>query len=149
MREIKFKAFHKLSKRMFNVYCFTNTEVIENSTDGIFTSDTLPALRQDCELLQYTGLKDCEGKEIYEGDIVVIPEQYIFYDENKLNYVGVVESIFSSWQYVLHCVNKDKRGISTGINEQLNNQGFNENETTCYKVIGNIYQNPELLECKE
>lgn len=115
---------------------------------------------------QCTGLKDKNGKLIYEGDIIVIPNQYPFYDykneedmkqdlnstegeikgESILNYIGIVEWIYSQWQYVYHCVNPNKRGISQGINQGLNDFGFDETENTCYEVIGNIYENPELLE---
>lgn len=116
--------------------------------------------------MQSTGLKDKNGKLIYEGDIIVIPNQYPFYDyknkedmkqdlnftegeikgESILNYIGIVEWIYSQWQYVYHCVNPKKRGISEGGNQGLNDFGFDETRNTCYEVIGNIYENPELLE---
>ena len=115
--------------------------------------------------MQSTGLKDKNGKLIYEGDIIVIPNQYPFYDyknkedmkqdlnftegeikgESILNYIGIVEWIYSQWQYVYHCVNPKKRGISEGVNQGLNDFGFDETRNTCYEVIGNIYENPELL----
>ena len=95
---------------------------------------------------QYTGLKDKNGTEIYEGDIVVIPEEYIWFDNDEPNYRGIVEWIFSQWQVVAHCVNPNKRGISDGINEGLNDDGYDEGDETCWKVIGNIHDNPELLE---
>lgn len=115
--------------------------------------------------MQSTGLKDKNGKLIYEGDIIVIPNQYPFYDyknkedmkqdlnftegeikgESILNYIGIVEWIYSQWQYVYHCVNPKKRGISEGGNQGLNDFGFDETRNTCYEVIGNIYENPELL----
>ena len=116
--------------------------------------------------MQSTGLKDKNGKLIYEGDIIVIPNQYPFYDyknkedikqdldstegeikgESILNYIGIVEWIYSQWQYVYHCVNPKKQGISEGVNQGLNNFGFDETRNTCYEVIGNIYENPELLD---
>lgn len=121
---------------------------------------------KNCTVMLSTGLKDEKGKIIFEGDIIVIPNQYPFYDykneedmkqdlnstegeikgESVLNYIGIVEWIYSQWQYVYHCVNPNKRGISEGINQGLNYFGFDEPENTCYEVIGNIYENPELLE---
>lgn len=112
-----------------------------------------------------TGLKDKNGKLIFEGDIIVIPNQYPFYDyknkedqkqdlnvtqgeicgESVLNYIGIVEWIYSRWQYVYHCVNPLKNGISEGINYDLD-EGYEKGEKTVFEIIGNIYENPELLD---
>ena len=91
---------------------------------------------------QYTGLKDSEGQEIYEGDIIVIPDTYPYYDQGVINYVGVVEMIFGCWQYVLHCVNPLKRGISDGINDIIDSDGDGGAK---FKIIGNIHENKDLL----
>ena len=94
---------------------------------------------------QYTGLKDKNEKEIYEGDIVTGTD-YPFINAGKQNYVGIV--VFyddvASFGYEYKCVRKDKRGISNGINNE-----FEANENLIcedLEVIGNIYDNPELLE---
>lgn len=131
--------------------------------------DDLPQLElYNCEnykWMQSTGLKDKKGELIYEADIIVVPNLYPFYDyknkeeyqdlnktnseikgETILNYIGIVEWIHSKWQYVYHCVNSDKRGISEGINNGLNDYGYDENENTEYLILGNIYENKELLD---
>ena len=174
MKELKFRAFHKSTKIMFNVvqidfmnkFVFSYERIRSMSKYPYF--DTVSYLSSECELMQSTGLKDStqfqkltkeeqenwlksnkqedwRGKEIFEGDIIVIPNIYPFYHENKLNYVGVVEFIYSQWEYVLKCVNPKKRGISNGINNILNDAGYEENTLTHYKILGNIHQNPELL----
>jgi len=94
---------------------------------------------------QYTGLQDRNGKDIYEGDIVVVPNEYIWFDEGKPNYRGVVEWLFSAWQVIQYCVNPEKRGISDGINCGLNDDGEDEGANSIWEVIGNIHENPELL----
>jgi len=73
---------------------------------------------------EYTGLKDKNGKEIYEGDI---GHHYFYFDGKKIGYRGVVE-----WQGIKFIV-KEVGGTSQDLHG-----GF--------EVIGNIYENPELLE---
>jgi uncharacterized phage protein (TIGR01671 family) len=92
---------------------------------------------------QYIGLSDINEKEIFEGDILV-DNRYPYYSNEKLNYVGIVEFKYSSWNIILKCVNKDKKGISDGLTDSnIGDYGFSNME-----IIGNIYQNPELLETK-
>jgi uncharacterized phage protein (TIGR01671 family) len=74
------------------------------------------------ELMQYTGLKDKKGKEIYEGDIITVN------DSNGKKVICVVEWEHSGW---------GKRSINYG---QAIWERWNE-----YQVIGNIHENPELL----
>ncbi len=143
MREIKFKAWNKEKKLMFN-------EVLEldfreydperkrnwvskvkegmpevmvsefNTYDGEGDTNNFISSK-DVILMQFTGLKDKNGKEIYEGDIVKAPYNDLCeYHEVSYNsgcyFVGV--EILSS---------------------------FHEEDL---EVIGNIYENPELLEEK-
>ena len=78
------------------------------------------------ELQQFTGLKDKNGKEIYEGDIVDWPNY-----EGKLLYL--VE--FSEGRFGLNLSN-DGFGFTIKISEEC-------------EVIGNKFENPELLEEKK
>lgn len=160
----RYRVFDNDDRKMHDVI-FLNYE--NNSVEWYNDNNKKrAAFIEEVPTLQCTGLKDKNAKLIYEGDIIVIPNQYPFYDykneedmkqdlnstegeikgESVLNYIGIVEWIYSQWQYVYHCVNPNKRGISEGINRGLNYFGFDEPENTCYEVIGNIYENPELLE---
>lgn len=160
----RYRVFDNDDRKMHDVI-FLNYE--NNSVEWYNDNNKKrAAFIEEVPTLQCTGLKDHNNNLIYEGDIIVIPNQYPFYDyknkedmkqdlnstegeikgESILNYIGIVEWIYSQWQYVYHCVNPKKRGISEGINQGLNDFGFDETRNTCYEVIGNIYENPELLE---
>lgn len=138
MREIKFRAWHhgggdpRVIGRMefsepFMALFWSN---IESEPFAV-------------EVMQYAGLKDKNGKEIFEGDIVV-KNEYLWFDKGVPNYRGTVEFIYSGFQVVAHCINPNKAGISDGANSDLNEDGFEENETSDWEIIGNVYENPEL-----
>ena len=153
MREIKFRAWNGSRMIMPEDKCYYQHYlsfcggIVQRSSEGMscFGGGDNWYVVNDLKLMQFTGLKDVNGVEIYEGDIVVIPDQYIWFDEGKPNYVGVVEMVLSQWSCIAKCVNKEKAGISNGANYSLNDEGFEDGENSYWLVIGNIYQNPELL----
>lgn len=121
MREIKFRAWEKELKKMsdpfglFDIYSGRD----EAEAGGVqFYQDKL-------EIMQYTGLKDKNGKEIFEGDIttngIVEYQTNLSWDSGRSLHAGFY--------------------FATGGDGNLSyHHGFDE----C-KVIGNIYENPELI----
>ena len=130
-REIKFRAWHKEDNEMVEVAQLEFEHVDMTVSAGGCWHDPHTMY----EVMQYTGLKDKNGKEIYEGDIF----QY------KLGY-----SDTDPLQGLLHGVvtYDNQRCCYTGgsVGEKANPL-FNINETKI-EVIGNIYENPELLGVK-
>ena len=83
---------------------------------------------------QYTGLKDKNGKRIFEGDIVQ------WKDENFNNYTSVVEWCGEKWNYPAFDLAKH--------DYECNGLQY-VHEDCIIEVIGTIYDNPELLEMKK
>ena len=84
---------------------------------------------------QYTGLKDKNGKEIYEGDIIHIHHKFF----EEFNYV--LKWNEEDLRYYLYSIDEKNLNSIGGILEAHLGSMINEIE-----VIGNIYDNPDLLE---
>lgn len=117
-REIKFRAWNPYRERML-----PSSPLYEIVAGGIFPSQCYD------HLMQYTGLKDKNDVEIYEGDIVLI-------DNADTNDHGQYVSLPSKVFYDAGCFN-----VFPDYDEEL----LLSVADKC-TVIGNIYENPELLE---
>jgi uncharacterized phage protein (TIGR01671 family) len=91
--------------------------------------------------LQYTGLKDCKGKEIYEGDLLELKAQESGYA--ALNWVAVVEFGNPNGEYNWGWQLKPIKGV--GINPDILLWVETEMPNVSCEIIGNIYETPELL----
>lgn len=69
-RPFNYIAWHKPTKKMFKVYGISGDYIFEDTLDGLFTSPTNPAALEDCTLLQYSGMFDVKGAEIFEADVI-------------------------------------------------------------------------------
>jgi len=121
MREIKFRAWHKEEKIMGEVLGIDilHKEIFFLNEDADCYGHTD---FKDIELMQYTGLKDKNGKEIYEGDIVI-------------HYSKMHKIIFNA---------EETRFVLRDDEFELEIP-FTNNNNKRMEIVGNIYENPELL----
>jgi len=150
MREIKFRAWATEVKEMVSDVFFDNLEVSVWGEDGELeiVGDRIPnRLLQYCILMQFTGLKDKNGKEIYEGDIVRNHWYRINGDYLGHDWVVKFGEHMTSGDYY----NCDAYGwYVEGINPEADEPEHTLHDLPAdgdkgVEVIGNIYENPELL----
>jgi uncharacterized phage protein (TIGR01671 family) len=132
MREIKFRAWDEQNKIMHNDFQFIKSG--DSANDWIiFKSDkhecfdrwvNNPYFSQQMKIMQFTGLHDKNGKEICEGDIIAYEQMRIFESE-------CFEVIFLEGAFKRKNKNYDLRDLTVFIDK--------------IEIIGNIYENPELL----
>ena len=126
MREIKFRAWVKDRKAIFEVILIDYvtkkvTYLLERVGHLLSIRD---AKFNDVELMQYTGLKDKNNKEIYEGDILFesFGERYYKVVFENGSFRGEFKGDFDEYSFDLIDV------VAQGC-----------------KIVGNIYENPELI----
>lgn len=140
-REIKFRAWD--GKQIHNKLHSLTTDSDSNFTDVLIWPEDgeltkLGCTHEKCNLkeyygtiylMQYTGLKDKNGKEIYEGDILRCtkakryPLNVMYFDEKEGRWLTKV--------------------VGLGATQSIINRDVK------FEIIGNIYENPELLTHKE
>ena len=144
MREIKFRVWHKEYKTMGNVrkLHFLGSRIKVND-DIDFVLNMKDKEKQNIELMQYTGIKDKNGKEIYEGDIVRI--YYGLCDDVFL--IGEVK--YGEFEYSAcdeYNCNRYGYYASKKWEDYCCNTGYPIQPGEELEVIGNIYENEDLLE---
>lgn len=126
MREIKFRVWDKETKNICEV---RNIDFISEMVQIKYQANYGVRELENVILMQFTGLQDKNGVDIYEGDILIY--QHMFVDKKSVSEVIWNEKYSGFASYV---EDDERRYI---LEKELKNQ---------FEVIGNIYENPELLE---
>lgn len=129
-RAIKFRAWDKINKRWLSLWQF-----LFSGEDDVMAVKELSGEQyglHQVELIQFTGLHDKNGREIYEGDILTdgVNNLAVRFGPGRegepADYCG---------QYIGWCLGK----------EDDETTGFIQDDTKTLLVIGNIHENPEPL----
>lgn len=130
MREIKFRAWvegedPKTFEMLYDVQDVYDSKPHYHGGFGDVLKDG------ESIVMQYTGLKDKNGKEIYEGDIVKM-KSYSFQHLDRYNYEVYYKPEEARFKF--------KNNVKYPHNSDNDSTGFHS-----FEVIGNIHETPELL----
>jgi uncharacterized phage protein (TIGR01671 family) len=121
MQNLKFRAWNKKIKEMVDLHKITPMALaIQPELAGGGTGVYIPD-HPDLDIMQSTGLKDKNGKEIFEGDIVM---------RRNSSEPGIIHYAKGRYEVVRKIAVNSSDLTYTEINTE---------------VIGNIYQNPDLI----
>ena len=126
MKELKIKAWLKKENKMVSIIGIDfNYEYIRyTEDDNLFNENYKTAEFKNIELLQFTGLKDNGGQELYEADVI------------KFN--DGIDDIYGLISYddedAVYCVSYEN------VTEHLSEREGD------FEIVGNIFENPDLHE---
>jgi len=133
MRKIKFRFWDVVKEEMSDVALMIDGDgkIYEWDSYGMDSDETIRYI-----LMQYTGLKDKNGKEIYEGDIV----------RDSNGYMGWIEWIAPKFKVAHKQV--DYKSFSIVNDEEIFDWyvDYVSLRKNLWEIIGNIHENPELLD---
>lgn len=149
----KFRAWDSITKKFIEHFFITDNGLfcnMEKPTSGY--NSPIPIEKSELILMQSTGLHDKNGKEIFEGDILKFNDEWADY-----GYEGYIEGSIEGINYVeikrektCFTFGKTKLPESSLIdlveNEHYPFEGLLIEASYEFEIIGNVYENPELLE---
>lgn len=120
--ELRFRAFNKKTQRMYKSGPLSFSK--QQHSFRFYSDTDMEGLKdEDMELMQFTGQKDKNNRDVYQRDVIML-------DEKK--YIVVWDNNRGGWSY-------------TDVERQITLTPFGRSEANNCEVIGNQFENPELL----
>ncbi len=147
MRDLKFRVWDKIKKEMVDEfeYCsfaveLANGRLCSNWIDSLYVGGTIDSIgesrnSEDFIIMQFTGLKDRQGKEIYEGDICRFSVEG-YNDIHTVQYGGP----YNDAAFGITRIRRPGEGGPDPTWDPINPRYAERME-----IIGNIYETPELI----
>lgn len=106
-----------------------------HATEGKIVPGSLTRVTEDSPLMQYAGFKDSQGTDIYEGDILLV-EMSVFSSDDPSPGTQIV-ALNPETMQLTNCY--------VDGNHRVSGRTLCKNNAKSFMVIGNIYENPELI----
>lgn len=131
MRTIKFRAWDRKIKKFRETWQDSYLEIIDGGVYEIiggYANQDTEMNKLDVEITQYTGINDSNGREIYEGDIVKLDEDFA----KAQGYSSTISEVVWDEDGALFDTPKIQYALS-------------KHNSKYFTVIGNIYETPQLI----
>ena len=169
-REIKFRTWHKVKKIMYWWNPMWGeagndkeiTSMVEFGKEliskGLFNVDGETVKCDDCEIMQAVGMRDKNEKKMYEGDIVRFSTEGVLdveHPEEQINAFGYGPIVYDANTCTFRIDAGfniiEKREDDTATESTAGHNMFAEagEAAITFEVVGNIHENPEVMEAAE
>lgn len=143
MREILFRGKTESGQWVYGDFAHPCHIVFTSiGFDEVLNQENVPIVNEELVVPetvgQYTGLTDKNGKKIFEGDIVKFTDRYKSIDNKEQSGIAKIEFLNCKFMY-LGCYDRGNPGVWLSLSDS----------SVKFEVIGNIHDNPELLEEKQ
>ena len=143
-REIKFRAF--LNSKYYEKPCMLSWEELLEQYDAIdmFQRDLMT-------LMQYTGMRDKNGREIYEGDLFEHKFGYSVLDDTPHSEMGIEYGVvvFEDGRFGVRTPGWGVRSLRDLLSRKGHLDDMPDNDLFTMIIAGNIHENLELLEASK